>query len=247
MDSLTFRLVVALLCLPWIYPPAAHGLEFRTVTYSGKKATICSVDLKTDDLRLFLNDDSGRPLKSFAALAQWMGRQNKRVVFAMNAGMFEPDYSPVGLFVSGGRQFNPLNLRDGFGNFYLKPNGVFAVTQSGAAVMESSQFQNIRVPVILATQSGPLLVSSGLIHPAFQPGSHSRLLRNGVGVASPHQVLFAIGEDPMNLYEFAALFRDALHCPNALFLDGTVSSLYAPGLGRNDQKIDLGPMIGVVQ
>jgi len=247
MDFRSFRIVLALLWLLWMYPPAARALEFRKVTYGGKKATICSVDLTTDDLRLFLNDDSGRPLKSFAALAHWTGMQNKRLIFAMNAGMFEPDYSPVGLFVSGGREFNPLNLNDGSGNFYLKPNGVFAVTRSGAVVVESSQFQSIRDAVILATQSGPLLVRSGRIHPSFQPGSRSRLLRNGVGVASPHQVFFAICEDPMNFYEFAALFRDGLHCPDALFLDGAVSSLYAPSLGRIDRKIDLGPMIGVVQ
>jgi uncharacterized protein YigE (DUF2233 family) len=205
------------------------------------------VDLKKDQLGLFLNDNSGRTLKSFAALAHWLEMQNKRLIFAMNAGMFEPDYSPVGLFISSGRQLTPVNLKAGVGNFYLKPNGVFAITQSGALIVDSSQYQAIPGPVILATQSGPLLVSNGVIHPALQPGSPSRLLRNGVGVAAPDKVFFVISEDPVNLYEFAALFRDGLHCPNALFLDGTVSSLYAPSLGRNDRKTDLGPMIGVVQ
>ena len=71
-------------------------------------------------------------------------------------------------------------------------------------------------------------------------------MRNGVGVVDRHSVLFAISEEPVSFYQFATLFRDELHCPNALFLDGTVSSLHAPELNRSDKKIDLGPMIGVV-
>ena len=100
--------------------------------------------------------------------------------------------------------------------------------------------------VELATQSGPLLVEAGRIHPVFKPGSTSLLFRNGVGVVEPHTVCFAISEEPVNFYEFATLFRDVLHCPDALFLDGTISSLHAPALKRSDKKIDLGPMIGIV-
>jgi len=238
---------LAMLCAICVSPPAARALEFRTVTFVGKRATVCVVDLRKDQLRLFLSDESGRKLKSFAALAQWMATQNRQLIFAMNAGMFEPGYSPVGLFISGGQKLAPLNLNAGPGNFYLKPNGVFAITQTGAMVVESSRFEAIPGPVMLATQSGPLLVQNGQIHPALQPDSRSRLCRNGVGVATPDQVVFAISEDPVNLHEFASLFRDGLHCPNALYLDGTISSLYAPSLGRDDRKTDLGPIIGVVK
>ncbi len=68
-----------------------------------------------------------------------------------------------------------------------------------------------------------------------------------MGVTAAGEVIFAISEGPVNFFEFATIFRDELHCPNALFLDGTVSSLYAPRLGRDDRNIDLGPMIGVVE
>ncbi|MES2568511.1 MAG: phosphodiester glycosidase family protein, partial [Verrucomicrobiota bacterium] len=94
-------------------------------------------------------------------------------------------------------------------------------------------------------QSGPLLVRSNQIHSQFKPDSEFRLVRNGVGVPSPDQVIFAISVDPLNLYEFAAFFRDILHCPDALYFDGTVSSLYAPELRRSDKIIDLGPVIGI--
>jgi uncharacterized protein YigE (DUF2233 family) len=58
--------------------------------------------------------------------------------------------------------------------------------------------------------------------------------------------VFAISEVPVNLYEFATLFRDVLHCPDALYLDGLISSLHSPDLKRSDKKSKLGPIIGVV-
>ena len=57
--------------------------------------------------------------------------------------------------------------------------------------------------------------------------------------------IFAISDEPVTFYAFARLFRDGLGCANALFLDGSVSSLYAPELGRDDELTPLGPMIGV--
>jgi uncharacterized protein YigE (DUF2233 family) len=84
----------------------------------------------------------------------------------------------------------------------------------------------------IATQSGPLLVSNGKLHPKFLPDSPSLYVRNGVGVTRDSQVVFAMSLLPVNLYEFAALFRDTLGCPNALYLDGSISQVYAPDLGR---------------
>jgi uncharacterized protein YigE (DUF2233 family) len=161
--------------------------------------------------------------------------------------MYHRDFSAVGLFVSGGQQSTPLKTVSGEGNFFLKPNGVFAVTETGARVIESSEYPQLREPVILATQSGPLLVRGGKLHPAFKANSESLLLRNGVGVPSPDIALFVISEAPVNFYEFATLFRDKLHCQDALFLDGTICSLHAPELKRSDSRIDLGPIIAITE
>jgi uncharacterized protein YigE (DUF2233 family) len=86
----------------------------------------------------------------------------------------------------------------------------------------------------------------GILH-AFKEGSENRLFRNGVGVPSPDVALFAISEAPVNFHEFATTFRDVLHWPEALFLDGTISSLYAPKLDRCDFRMDLGPIVGVTE
>ncbi|PPD02978.1 MAG: hypothetical protein CTY30_13040, partial [Methylocystis sp.] len=54
---------------------------------------------------------------------------------------------------------------------------------------------------------------------------------------------------PVTFHEFALLFRDRLHCPDALFLDGgSASGLYAPSLSRHDRFIPaMGPILGVVE
>lgn len=227
--------------------PSARGVEFSTVEFAGKRFTVCRVDVRKEHLELFHRDETGQPFKRFDRLVPWVEGQRLKLVFAMNAGMYHADFSAVGLFVAGGKQAVPLNTASGDGNFFLKPNGVFAVTETGAHVVEASEYSRLRGPVRLATQSGPMLVMHGRIHPAFRAESDSRLFRNGVGIPSPDVALFVISEAPVNFYEFATLFRDKLQCPDALFFDGTISSLHAPALKRSDFRMDLGPIIGVTE
>jgi uncharacterized protein YigE (DUF2233 family) len=229
-----------------VFARSVHAVECTSVELDGRTAMACRVDVRREDLRLFLNDDAGHPLQTFEALERALVSQGKRVTFAMNAGMFQPNYAPVGLFIAGGKQLKRLNTASGTDNFTLKPNGVFFVADEGAGVVESSQFLLIE-KVSLATQSGPLLVQSGAIHPRLSPSSASRLIRNGVGVDATGIAIFAITEDPMNLHEFARLFRDTLQCANALYFDGNVSSVYVPARRLNVQRSQLGPMIAVVE
>ena len=208
--------------------------------------TVIRVDTQTENLSIFLDDESGRPFHHFDRLASWLKARNKELRFAMNAGMFHPDFSPVGLLVQEGKQLSPLNLAEGRGNFFLKPNGVFLVTASGPGIVASTEYPALSRGVRLATQSGPLLVRHGVIHPAFSASSASRLIRNGVGVSGRHAV-FVISEKPVTFYELARYFRDELKCPDALYLDGVVSSLHSAELGRSDVKVRLGPIIGVAR
>jgi uncharacterized protein YigE (DUF2233 family) len=221
--------------------------EFSTLNFAGKRFTVCRVRVHEEHLQLFRCDEKAEPFKRFDRLSSWIESRGQKLVFAMNAGMYRHDFSTVGLFVSDGQQTAPLNLNNGTGNFYLKPNGVFVVTTDGARVIDSATYPNLTGRVVLATQSGPLLVSGGNLHPAFNSNSESRLLRNGVGVPSPEIALFVISDEPVNFYELAKVFRDHLHCPDALFLDGKVSSLHAPELKRSDCRAELGPIIAVTE
>ena len=206
--------------------------------------TVVKIDLRKERLELFLRDDAGVEFKRLDRLEAWLARHNRQLVFAMNAGMYHADFAPVGLLVQEGREVSPLNLLPGEGNFFLKPNGVFLVSGTQPRVVESSEYPALSSGVRLATQSGPLLLRRGVVHPAFIPDSDSRKIRNGVGV-SGHTALFVISEDPVNFYEFALYFRDVLHCRDALYLDGTVSALHSLALRRSDFVRDLGPILGV--
>jgi uncharacterized protein YigE (DUF2233 family) len=247
-----YAVMLAALCLwsgcsrePAIVPSSASkGSESEKT--AGPRFTTIQVNAQTEHLELFLRDDAGRPFARFDTLRSWLAAQNRQLRFAMNAGMFEPDLSPVGLLVQDGHEVSPLNLRDSVGNFYLKPNGVFLISEAGPRIIESSEYPKLASGVRLATQSGPLLVRNGVLHPTINPESASRLLRNGVGI-SGDTIIFVISEEPVNFYEMATFFRDSLHCPDALYLDGVVSSLYSTDLQRNDFKVELGPIIGVVE
>jgi uncharacterized protein YigE (DUF2233 family) len=240
-------LLLAIGFLSLVLTNGTSAVEFSNIDFAGKRFTVCSVNVRKEHIQLFHRDESGQPFKRFDRLSPWIESRGQKLIFAMNAGMYRTDFSTVGLFVSGGREIAPLNTTNGHGNFYLKPNGVFAVTKDGARVLESGAYPALSERVVLATQSGPLLVFGGNLHPAFKANSESRLLRNGVGVPSPETALFVISETPVNFYELAMFFRDKLHCPDALFLDGTVCSLYAPELKRCDFRAELGPIIGVTE
>ena len=198
-------------------------------------------------LRLFWQDDQGQPLRRLDRLAAWQKAQGRALTFGMNAGMYHADASPVGLLVVDGRELAPLSLGDGQGNFFLKPNGVFFVDAQGAHVVDAVDYAAApKDGVRIATQSGPLLLKHGEIHPAFRPASASRYVRNGL-CAAGGQAVFVISERPVTFHEFASYFRDELHCRDALYLDGAVSSLWSPKLGRNDRWHELGPLFGVTE
>ncbi|WP_246731435.1 phosphodiester glycosidase family protein [Methylocapsa sp. S129] len=206
---------------------------------------VCSFDARRDDIRVYWKGANRLSYGGFAALAAALKAQGRQLRFAMNGGMFETDLSPVGLFIEDGQQRHRADLRDGASNFHLKPNGVFYAGDGAAGVMETSRFLAIGPKARYATQSGPMLVIDGRIHPKIHATGTSAKIRNGVGVREGGLVIFAISEQPVTFYAFARLFRDALNCPNALFLDGSISSLFAPNLQRADALSPIGPIIGV--
>lgn len=229
----------------------AQAVECRAHVFEDKRYTVCEVAVAREPLQLVLHDDEGQPFVHFEVLERWLHARGQRLRWAMNAGMYHPDLSPVGWLVTNihGKveTVAPLHREGGRGNFFLLPNGVFLLSPQGAAVLSTDEAAHWTQPVRLATQSGPLLVHQGRLHPALLPASTSRLVRNGVGVTDRGAVFFAISDDPVNFHEFARLFRDHLQCPNALYFDGNVSSLYDPALPRHDRHAVMGPIIALVE
>lgn len=241
-----WRLVAAVLVLPQV----ADAAECRDTTFEDTSFTLCEAG-PGDDLRLFHSGPDGH-LGSFAAVDRALSGRGLRLAFAMNAGMYHADRAPVGLYVEGGHEKAPLVTREGPGNFGLLPNGVFCITGAGPggpafAVVESRAFAAAPPACRDATQSGPLLVVGGKLHPRLIPDSDSQHIRNGVGVSRDgRRAIFAISNQPVNFHRFARLFRDALGLPDALYFDGKISRLHAPALGRSDGGFPMGPMVGAV-
>ncbi len=216
-------------------------------SFEGNNYTICRFDLRQDRLQLFSLDAAGEPYGSFGALEEALRPAGRSLAFAMNAGMYDDNLKPIGLYVENGQTAKKINRRDGPGNFHLKPNGVFYISGDRGGVIETEAFIAARVKVDYASQSGPMLVVDGRIHPKFTEDGTSRQRRNGVGASDDHTLVFAISDSYVNFHAFARLFRDHLNCPNALFLDGSISSLHAPELGRSDRFFPLGPIVGLVK
>jgi len=202
-------------------PAPCKAQLFEDVDY-----IICEVDLRTLDISIHDRGPDGKAYGSLKNFDDAMAAQGKPVLLAMNAGMYHKDLSPVGLLVDNGRELSPVATGEGAGNFFLKPNGIFLISRDGtAAVMEAGAYVAAKPDVAFATQSGPMLVIDGALHPRFDPDGTSRNIRNGVGVRDPYTVVLAIARSEVSFGSFARLFKDALGCPNALYFDGFVSSI----------------------
>lgn len=216
----------------------------RTQEFEGIPFTVCTAQAG-QDLRLWLHDASGALIGTPERLQAQLA-PGERLVFAMNAGMYAPDRRPVGLYVENGVEAHPIVTAEGPGNFGMVPNGVFCVSEA-FAVIETRAFAAAPPACRYATQSGPMLVIEGALHPKFLAESDSTYIRNGVGVSADGQTAwFVISDRAVTFHHFARFFRDVLGAPNALYLDGSVSRLIVPGEGRADLGLPMGPIVGLV-
>jgi len=225
----------------------ARAGDCAALVFDGDDYTVCAFDVRSDEIRLVWRGPNAAPYANFSALAASLRSKGRGLRFAMNGGMYREDLSPLGLYVEDSLTLHRADARDGATNFHLKPNGVFWIGDKSAGVMETSRYLANPPPAKFATQSGPMLVVDGRIHPKIHPTGLSAKLRNGVCVRDGVYAMFAISDEPVTFHAFARLFKDRLNCANALFLDGSVSSLYSPELGRDDEWAPLGPMIAVIR
>lgn len=235
---------------------AAGAQPCREVAFETAKYVVCTLDPAKADLRLFWKNGDGEPYRRFSSLSEALAAEGRALTFAMNAGMYLPDFSPIGLYIENSEELRHADTSEVRGsagqvpNFYKKPNGVFFLGEAGAGLLPTEEFLKRRPKARFATQSGPMLVIRNKMHPALIAGSQDRTRRSGVGVCGSGAVRFAISEDKVNFHDFARLFRDHLKCPDALFLDGgRGAGIYNPAMGRNDYSWHggYGPIFGLVE
>lgn len=199
----------------------------NTIDFHKRLYDISHLDLNKGVITMFYDDN----------------RDIDKYSFLINAGMFHSDFSSVGLFIEDGIKRAPLNIDSGKGNFFMDPNGVFYISDIGAAVISTTDYNDINEDVQFATQSGPMLLVNGKINSGFVKGSENLFIRNGVCALTLNDVYFVISNEPVNFYDFAGQFKK-LGCQNALYLDGFVSKMFAPQIGRYDFEGEFGVIIG---
>lgn len=202
-------------------------------------------DLRESEVRMYWRNSKGQNIGDLANLIQHLRSRGRMVYFATNAGIFGEDYAPLGLYVENGKELIPVN-RDTMspGNFFMQPNGIFAIYDSSAEINLTQSFKP-RESLRYATQSGPMLVSKGRINQRFDKRSPNRLIRSGVGIIDKHTIVFIISRDSVTFYEFARVFRHKYRCRNALYLDGVISESYVPRLWRRQLSQSFAAMIAV--
>ncbi len=219
---------------------------FQPTADSNNDMLVYVMNPNTEHLQLYWKNDNNEPLLNFKNLKSFVESKQERLVFAMNGGMYMTDNSPLGLFIENGKTITILNRSKGKGNFYLAPNGVFFINRKNVAgICPSSDFKK-KKDVAFATQSGPLLLWNGHIHPAFVKGSVNLNIRNGVGILPDNKIVFVMSKQQVNFYDFAMYFK-SLGCKEALYLDGFVSRTYLPEQNWIQTDGNFGVMIGVTK
>ncbi|MCT4579810.1 MAG: phosphodiester glycosidase family protein [Flavobacteriales bacterium] len=186
------------------------------------------VNLSETTLQFFHKNKEGKPYSNAGDLKHHLKKEGKELLFAMNGGMYLKDQSPQGLYIENGKVIKSTDqTQEAYGNFYMQPNGVFLIEKNNKARVVPTKELTLTKDVLYATQSGPMLVIDGKLHPKFNQGSTSLFVRNGVGVLPNGNLLFAISKERINFYDFASYFKNQ-GCQNALYLDGFVSRMYLP-------------------
>jgi len=224
-------------------PTAPRPSACSDRAFEGTRFTVCSVKGGKVEVRTSARD--GAPYRTFAALEAALGKRADQAAFAMNAGMFDEQGRAIGLLIENGKELHKINRRKGGGNFHMMPNGVFLARTDGRAEVVTSDDYQPSPDIAFATQSGPMLVIEGKLHPAFEPDGTSRNIRNGVGIAPDGTPVFVISAELVSFGKLARFFRDDLKTRNALYFDGSVSSLRDPVNGRRDTHAELGPIVVV--
>ncbi len=216
--------------------------------FEGVGLTVCTAIPGQHKVTTALGLDGGSPYRHLAIFAAQRPLSAPPVAFAMNGGMYDDKGQPIGYYVERGQRLHRLNRNTGPGNFHMLPNGVFYATGDTWAVTSADTFADtVKNRPDFATQSGPMLVIDGKLHPEIANDGASTHVRNGVGVGEDGRAYFVISDGPLSFGKFARYFSDALKVPNALYLDGKVSSLWDPAKGRLDNMAPLGPLIVVEQ
>jgi uncharacterized protein YigE (DUF2233 family) len=208
---------------------------------------------KKVNISLYWKNDKGELYSNIGALKTSLEKQNSKLIFATNGGMYDKSYRPIGLYIQNHEMIKPLNTNilkpdknGNIPNFYLQPNGVFYITTfNEVGICQTSKFPE-QLKVKYATQSGPMLLIDSEINTIFDSNSENYNIRNGVGIRPNNELVFAISKNKVTFYALAKYFKDQ-GCTNALFLDGYVSKAFLPEKNLLQMDGELSVLIGITE
>ncbi len=197
---------------------ALPGLEYATtlsVTSPGHTAAavhLLRLELEQFELVVVRAADLGRPLADAAAF-----RHQARAVVAINAGYFDPQFKPLGLLVSHGRELSHLRRVD---------HGVFAVA-AGRPFVEHARAWQAPPDLEFAVECGPRLLVDGQAQ-HFRKDELAR--RVALGRDRQGRVVLAVSDGVVSLANWADTLaggqRDGgPQLVDALNLDGGSSAM----------------------
>ena len=188
-----------------------------------KNFIVYKTKLENKAVKMNWLDNNGKALNSMKRFVEYTGKD--KILFATNGGIYKENYTPEGLYIENYLLMSEINLKDGEGNFYVKPNGIFYIKNGKPYITDSEKFVYDK-DIQYAVQSGPLLIENGKISTKFSPDSKSLKLRSGVGVTDDGELVFLMSSEKVNFYEFMEYALKKLNCKDFLFLDGTISKMY---------------------
>ena len=215
------------------FKPLASGGSYASTTYKNVRYGIYQAD--PAQVSLHWKDSDGNAYASLATLKRRLEQNGAHVAFLMNAGIYSQDDTPAGLWIERGQTLVPLNRKNGKGNFHIQPNGVFYIERGKARIQTSAAYHIGGHHPDWALQSGPMLLLDGKINPRFVKDLSSPHKRNAVCTTADGRLYFILTEDYDPGSEWPSFHRYAealqhLGCQQALYLDGTLSDWYLPGI-----------------
>ena len=215
------------------FKPLASSGSYASTTYKNVRYGIYQAD--PAQVSLHWKTADGSAYANLATLKRRLEQNGAHVAFLMNAGIYSQDDTPAGLWIERGQTLVPLNRKNGKGNFHIQPNGVFYIERGKARIQTSAAYRIGGHHPDWAVQSGPMLLLDGKINPRFVKDLSSPHKRNAVCTTADNRLYFILTEDYDLGSEWPSFHRFAealqhLGCHDALYLDGTLSGWYIPGI-----------------
>src|SRR5262245_14107522 len=92
-------------------PALAQTGPCSQVSHERNAYTVCEVDLRKNAVRLYWRRPDGSTYAYLRSLPPSLTADAGRLLFATNAGMFDPAFRPVGLYVEQGRELVHANTK----------------------------------------------------------------------------------------------------------------------------------------